>query len=88
MDIPGLRVATPSEQVLIEASGLAVPLGSQCLAWPSGDSPALAFVVVVPGTSERRVRAVAAGDPADRVVAEAVVSAREAVLSALHGTSS
>jgi len=86
VDIPRLRAATPLEQVQIEALGLPIPPGADCLVWPSGNEPALAFVVVAPGTTERRVRAVAAGDPSDPIVTEAVVSAREAVICAINGT--
>ena len=85
MDIPSLRTATAHERYLAEASGLSLPSGSECLAWPALDGSALALVVVAPGPSERRVRAVAVGDPADPQVADAVVTALETVLEAING---
>jgi len=81
--IPGLDASTDDERMRAVAAGLPVPADAPC--WSSRDASglALAFVVLLPGVGEHRVRAVAAGDPADPLVAEAVVSAREDVLRAI-----
>lgn len=82
MDIDGLEPAGADDRVRAEAAGLPVPPGAPCWA-VRAHGRTLAWVVVLDGSGERRVRSVAAGDPSDPEVAEAVVASREAVIGAL-----
>jgi len=80
-----IRPATSFERTGAIALGLSVP--DQALCWSVGapETAPLAYLVLLPGNEgdERRARAVAATDLSDPDVAQAVASAREALITAL-----
>ena len=67
--------------------GLPVPDDVDCWVVRTDSGTPLAYAVVLEGDSEHRVRAVAAADPADPTVAEAVVSARELLIAGVNSAS-
>jgi hypothetical protein len=78
--------ASQFERTAAIAAGLPLPYDAECWCVGTTDSTPLAYLVMLPGDSvdERRARAVSAVDVADPVVAEAVASAREALITALR----
>jgi len=77
-------LASGDERMDAISRGLAVPDDLDCWVVRADSGTPLAYAVVLAGDSERRVRAVAAADPADPAVAEAVVSAREFLIAGVN----
>ena len=79
-----MDLASGDERMDAIARGLALPDDVDCWVMRADSGVPLAYAVVLDGVSERRVRAVAAADPADPAIAEAVVSARELLITTLN----